>query len=144
MSQPINKATSTPPPAAAQPSKIKFIVIGIVVALVAGGALYGFGLSKGATQLAAQKSEFNTRIQTLQTQVEENGQKLAGAQTRVLLLQSRAELYRTALDLERRNFGIANNHLKESAALLGEIKTATDLDMTRLNALRGSISGTDI
>ncbi len=136
----MNNPAST---AAAPPSKIKMILIGIAVALVLAAILYGVGLSQGRALLAAQITESGGQIQRLQAQVDSGKQELAAAQNRTRLIQARAGLYRTALDLERRNFGTANTHLQESAATLGEVQGG-DLDMARLGALKENLAKTDI
>ncbi len=136
----MNNPTSTP---AAPPSKIKKILIAIAAALVLAAILYGVGWSQGRAQLAAQKSGYDGQIQTLQAQLDTGKQELAAAQNRTRLVQARAGLYRVALDLERRNFGVANTHLQESAASLAEVQGG-DFDTARLNALEESLAKTDI
>ena len=136
----MNNPASTP---AAPPSKVKMILIGIAVALVLGAILYGVGLSQGRAQLAAQKTESDGQMQRLQAQEDSGKQELAAAQNRTRLIQAQVSLYRTALDLERRNFGTANTHLQESAATLGEVQ-GSDLDMARLGALKENLAKTDI
>ncbi len=136
----MNKPASTP---AASPSKVKMILIGIAVALVLAAILYGVGLSQGRAQLAAQKTGYDGQIQTLQAQVDSDKKELAAAQNSTRLVQARASLYRTALDLEKRNFGTANTHLQESAAMLGQVQGG-DMDMARLGALKENLAKTDI
>ena len=137
----MNNPASTP---AAPPSKIKMILIGIAVTLVLAAISYGVGLSQGRAQLAAQKTASDGQIQRLQVQVDSGKQELAAAQNRTRLIQARASLYRTALDLERRNFGTANTHLQESAAMLGQVQGGGNLDMARLSALKENLAKTDI
>lgn len=144
MNKPVAKATPTPTSGATPPSKFKLIFIGIVVALVLGAALYGFGFFRGNAQLAAQKADSESRIQLLQNQLGEKQGELSVVQNRVHLMQARAELYRTALDLERRNFGIANTHLKDSAALLSHLESTPGIDVEKLSALRDAVAKTDI
>jgi hypothetical protein len=137
----MNDSTSTP---AAPPSKVKRILIGIAAALVLAAILYGVGLSQGRAQLAAQKTGYDGQIQRLQAQVDVGKKELAAAQNGTRLVQARAGLYRTALDLERRNFGTANTHLQESAAMLGQVQGGGNLDIARLGALKENLAKTDI
>ncbi len=136
----MNNPTST---SAAPPSKVKKILIAVAAALLLGAILYGIGLSQGRAQLAAQKTGYDGQIQGLQAQVDVGKKELAAAQNRTRLVQARAGLYRTALDLEKRNFGTANTHLKESAATLGQVQGG-DMDRARLGALKENLAKTDI
>lgn len=120
------------------------ILIRIAAALVLAAILYGVGLSQGRALLAAQKTESDGQIQGLQAQVDSGKQQLAAAQNRTRLIQARASLCRTALDLERRNFGTTNTHLQESAAMLGQVQGGGNLDMARLGALKENLAKTDI
>ncbi|MDP2210338.1 MAG: hypothetical protein Q8J63_01205, partial [Candidatus Aquicultor sp.] len=71
--------------------------------------------------------------------------QLAVQMNRALLMQARAALYRTAVDLDRRNFGIANTHLQEAATALRKIDDESGgLNLARLNTLQSAISETDI
>ncbi|MEJ7758175.1 MAG: hypothetical protein WKF55_01150 [Gemmatimonadaceae bacterium] len=137
----MNDPVSTP---SAPPSKIQRVHVGIAVALVLGAIFYGVGLSQGRAQLAAQRTESDGQIQRLQAQVDSGKQQVAAAQNRTHLDQARANLYRTALDLERRNFGTANTHLQESAAMLDRVQGSGNLDMARLGALKENLAKTDI
>jgi hypothetical protein len=76
--------------------------------------------------------------------VDPGKQRLAAAKNRTRLIQARASLYRSALDLDRRNFGIANTHFQESTATPGQVQSGGDLDMARLSALKENLAKTDI
>lgn len=124
-------------------SKLKPILIGVVAALVLAAILYGVGLWQGRAPLAAQKTSYDSQVQTLQTQIATTKTELAAARNAARLMEARAGLYRTALDLEQRNFGTANTRLRESAATLAMVSDA-GLDATRLDALQKQVAATNI
>lgn len=110
----------------------------IVVLILLGIALYWVGLSQGKSQLEAERKNFNT-------QLEQTNSRLVSAEYNVRLNQARFLLCRTVLDLDQRNFGLANNHLKEAYAALGNINASmVGIDPGRFEALRKDIGATDI
>lgn len=132
---PSNVTTST--------SKLKPILIGVVSTLILAAILYGVGLQQGRAQLDAQKASYESQVQALQSQVATARAELAAARNATRLIEARTGFYRTALDLERRNFGIANTHFRESAAILAQVKDAR-LDSARLSALQKQVTATSI
>ncbi len=113
-----------------------FAVIAILI--VIGIALYWVGLSQGRSQLDAERKTFNTQLEQINA-------RLVTAEYSVRLNQARYYLCRTVLDLDQRNFGLANNHLKEAHAALGNINASmVGVDPGRFEALRKDIGATDI
>lgn len=134
---------TNPSSVTAPTSKLKPILIGVVSALILAAILYGVGLRQGRAQLDAQKASYDSQVQTLQSQVATARAELASARNATRLIEARTGFYRTALDLERRNFGIANTRLRESAATLALVKDA-GLDAARLSALQKQVAATSI
>lgn len=128
-----------------KPAKAKRTLIIIVVAVAVAAAMYGVGWWQGRAQLAAQKADFERQLQDVRGELEQTRDELAVAENRGRLMQALAALYRTTVDLDQRNFGIANTHLQEAADALGQIKDASGgLDLEQLSELRTEIEETDI
>ena len=118
----MKSSTSSDAPAGAG-GKIKLYLIGAAVVLVLGAILYFVGLQSGKAQLATQKAKFGVERNGLQSQVKTAETARDAARDRSAMMETRAALYRTAIDLDERNFGTANDHLKEAATALGRVKT---------------------
>jgi uncharacterized protein HemX len=130
---------------AKKPAKGKKILIIVVLVIVLAAALFVGGWWQGRALLAAQKADYESRLQAVEDDLAQTKEQLAVQMNRALLMEARAALYRTAVDLDRRNFGIANTHLREAATALGKIDDVSGgLNLSRLNALQSSISETDI
>ena len=131
--------------AAKKPARGKKILIIVILVIVLAAALFGGGWWQGRAQIAAQKADYESRLQAAGDELAQTKEQLAVQTNRALLMQARAALYRTAVDLDRRNFGIANTHLQEAATALGKINDVSGgLNLARLNTLQSAISETDI
>ena len=131
----MNTSSSEAPDAG---GKIKLYLIGALVVLILGAVLYFVGLQAGKAQLAAQQAKFGIERNGLQSQVKTAETERDDARDRSAMMEARAALYRSAIDLDARNFGTANEHLQEAATALGRVsKSGTE-------QLRGEISGTDL
>ena len=132
-------------PAQARSRPLNAIVIGVVVLVAVAVGLYFWGLHQGRGELATQKAQYETRISSVQADLQKRTTELAVANNRIAFLQARASIYRTAVDLDRRNFGTANEHLQEAAAFLAKVSSdGGGLDMDQLAAVRKSVSQTNI
>jgi len=108
----------------------KAIWIGILVAVLAVVLSYFIGLRQGRADLKARQTEFQNQLSGLQ-------QKAAATENRNLLLTARLNLYRTVMDLDQRNFGLANTHLQGSSAALSRVDPAAiGVDPARLEGIR--------
>ena len=114
------------------------ILIGVAVVLVLGAVLYFVGLQSGRAQLAAQAAKFDVERNGLNSKVTTAETARDAALDRAAMMETRAALYRTAIDLDARNFGTANTHLKEAATALGRVKSPDT------SQLRGEIEATDL
>ena len=134
----MKSSTSSDAAAGGAAGKAKLILIGVVAVLVLGAILYFVGLQAGRAQLADQAAKFGVERNGLQSQVKTAETARDAARDRAAMMEARAAGYRTAIDLDARNFGTANTHLKEAGAALGRVtKPGTE-------SLRGEIEGTDL
>lgn len=131
-------------PATTSMSSRTLLIAGAVVALLL-LAVVLWGNFQTRSQLDAQQSDHEQRITAVQQQLEKAQAELAASNNRNQLLLARTDLYRTAADLDARNFGTANTRLQEAAAALGRVNASTgDLDVAKLAALRDAIAKTNI
>lgn len=132
-----NRSTRT------QPNKL--LLFGAGAALLVAIGLYWGGLSRGRSQVAAQKTEYEQRIHVLRNDLHKTQEQLLAARNLSLLMQARAAFYRTAVDLDHRNFGTANKHLQEAATVLSKIDNSDGkLDRRRISQLHSSAAEMNI
>ena len=130
--------SSSDAPATGAGNKAKLYLIGALVVLVLGAILYFVGLQSGRAQLATQAAKFEVERNGLNSKVTTAETARDAALDRAALMESRAALYRTTIDLDARNFGTANTHLKEAASALGRVKNPDT------SKLRSAIEATDL
>lgn len=82
---------------------------------------YFFGWWNGRAQAAAIRSDYEQRLQTAQKETEGLRAELASTQTLNRLVLARGWLYRAAVALDRRNFGTANDYVRQAAETLQAI-----------------------
>ena len=119
-------------------SKIKLYLIGAGVVVLLGAVLYFVGLQAGKTEVATQKAAFDVERNGLQSQITTANGERDAARERAALMEARGALYRAALDLDARNFGTANNNLKQAAAALQGVQKPA------VEPIRGQIAATDL
>lgn len=114
------------------------VLIAVAVLILLGAALFWIGLSKGRSQLETERQSFNAQLQ-------QSNAKAVSAEYNARLTQARFLLCRTAVDLDQRNFGLAQTHLKEAEAALRAINPGmVGIDAARFEALLKDISGTNL
>ncbi|MDY0186374.1 MAG: hypothetical protein RBR16_00470 [Syntrophus sp. (in: bacteria)] len=112
------------------------IIAAVVVVLCA--ALYLGGLWHGRSQVNAQKEK------CLQ-QLKDSENRRIAAENSAHLLKARTALFQTLFDLDQRNFGLANSHLREADVPLSKLNAASlGIDKAQLDELRSEIAGTNI
>ena len=122
--------TEPAPPAPSKRSHRPLILGGLAVLVLAAAFVGGYVVGHGPVdELTSRATEAETRA--------------AAASSRASLMEALALDYRTVLDLDARNFGTANEHLRRTASVLGDVDT-TAVDAARLAALRQRVEGTDI
>jgi uncharacterized protein HemX len=121
-------------PSGIKSSRGKTMFIGIVIAIFIAIGLFATGYIKGRAQ-----------VSTLQSQLTQRDAQLLISQNRSYLMQARAALYHTAIDLDQRNFGTANSRLQEAASALGNMKQdSSTIDMEKIAQLRNAIAAMNI
>lgn len=118
------------------------IALGVVVLIAAG--LYFVGLTQGRKELSAQKTEYEQQVEQGNQALSKSEAELAAVRDRNHLMHARVAVYRTAVDLDQRNFGIASGRLQEAADALGAIgKDSSGIDLAKVSALKESIETSD-
>jgi hypothetical protein len=113
------------PPPQAKPAaaagggfKRALILLGVVAAAV--GIAYGAGRMQTASRIAAAEQQASKAQQASET-----------LEARVLRLEARRRLHLALIQLEERNFGSAEQHLKAAAVLLERSKPEGELEKLR-------------
>ncbi|MEO6908957.1 MAG: hypothetical protein ABI210_13810 [Abditibacteriaceae bacterium] len=115
-------------------SRGKVLFISLIIAILIAIGLYVAGLMKGRAE-----------VSVLQSQLTQAQAHLAISQNQQYLMQADAALYHTAIDLDQRNFGTANDRLKEAADALGKVtQDSTNLNLAGIAQLRSSITALNI
>ncbi|MGF1672927.1 MAG: hypothetical protein ACFCUV_04480 [Rivularia sp. (in: cyanobacteria)] len=121
-------------------SQIKKILIGVVVATIAGAGLYGAGWFQAHSQFSAN----DQKIQ-LESELEQTKEQLTTARNRAYLMKARGDLYDTTVNLDLRNFGVANSRLKEAETALSKVSDVNgSLNITKIKELQQAISKKNI
>jgi uncharacterized protein HemX len=110
--------------------KRALIVIAVVLASV--GAAYGFG-----------RLQTSSKIDAAEQKAAQAEQTAAAAETRVLRLEARRRLHLALIQLEQRNFGIAEQHLTAAGALLEKTKPQGELEQLRANLAGARLKASD-
>ncbi|HZO87917.1 MAG TPA: hypothetical protein VFB38_06215 [Chthonomonadaceae bacterium] len=122
-------------------SKGKRILIGAGIALVIAAALFLVGFFIGRGQMAAQQAQ----AQQLRAQAQQLRAQFATAEALSRLLVARGWVYRATIDLEQRNFGLANSDLSRATAILRSVQPAqAGVDPTQMQRLAQAIAGTNV
>ncbi|SEM00713.1 hypothetical protein SAMN04489760_102120 [Syntrophus gentianae] len=115
----------------------KFGILAAVVVVLC-GALYLGGLWQGRSQVNAEKEK-------CRQQLKDSDARRIAAENQVHFFKARTALFQTALDLDQRNFGLANAHLREADDPLARLNAAgMGMDKAQLDALRREIANTNI
>lgn len=119
-------------------SKGKKLGIVAMVVVVLGAALYLGGLWQGRSQMTTEKEKCLRQLKDSET-------RRVDAENRVHFYKARTALFQTALDLDQRNFGLANSHLREADDPMARLNAAgLGIDKGVLDALRREIADTNI
>lgn len=122
-------------------SKAKPVLMGLFAAGIAGVAVYALGWWQGQATVDSGKQQVETIKQELQT----SQQQVNTFKNRGYLMQARAALFNAAVDLDQRNFGVANLHLQEAANALAQVKeNGNKINLVKLGELQKKISQTNI
>lgn len=121
------------------------IGIAAALALVVGAALYFGGRWQERSIAASDRQERIEEVEAARSDLAGAREELAAAEDRIRLLWARSLLFETAVDLDRRNFGTANEHLRAASQQLEAVQTGPpSMDATGLRALQRSIAETNL
>ena len=119
-------------------SKVKKIAIGLVLATIAGAALYGAGWFQARSQFSSNDEQINLELQQTKEQ-------LTTAKNRAYLMEARGDLYDTTVNLDLRNFGLANTRIQEAAAALNKVEDVNgSLNISKIKELQQAVSKKNI
>ncbi|MDX1438336.1 MAG: hypothetical protein R3284_00390 [Rubricoccaceae bacterium] len=111
------------------PGKLRQMALKIAVALGSAIVVFLIGWFVGRAPIG----ELRERVETSE-------RRLALVQDRLYTTEAISLIYQTALDLDARNFGTANDRLDEAASILDSVGAAG----SALENLRQAVSATDI
>lgn len=141
----MNDSNPTPHTGTLSSNKTRMVLVAAVIVILAMIGIYYWGNVQTRNQLTAQETDYQERIASVDSQLQEARRELAAARNRNHLLVARTALYRTAADLDQRNFGTANTRLQEAEAALGSVDASSGgIDAAGLDTLRASIRGMNI
>ncbi len=119
-------------------STLKKILISIVIATITGGVLYGVGWWQG-------RSHFSSDDDQIKLELKQTKEQLNIAINRAYLMEARSDLYDSTVNLDQRNFGVANTRLQEAAAALGKVEDANGtLNINKIKELQKAIAKQNI
>ncbi len=126
-------------------NKTRVVLVSAIVVVLLMIGIYYWGHLQTRSQLTAQETQHQQRMTQVDAELQAARRDLAHARNRNHLLMARTDLYRTAADLDQRNFGTANTRLQEAEGALARVDASIgDLDAAKLNALRSAIKGMNI
>jgi hypothetical protein len=121
------------------------IGIGVALVLVVGAALYFGGRWHERNLAAGARAERIGQVEAAQVDLVRAQAELARAEDRIRLLRARSLLFETAVDLDRRNFGTANQHLSAAAEELKAVREGgPEMDMQGLQTLQRDVEGMNL
>ncbi len=119
-------------------SKFKKILIGVLVTTITGAALYGIGWFQG-------RSQFSSNDEEIQQELKQIKEQLITERNRSYLMEARGDLYDTAVNLDERNFGMANTRLQEASAALAKVEdTSGNLNISKIQELQKAVAKKNI
>lgn len=142
-------------------ARLALILLGVLVAVV--GTAYALGLTQGRSEMDRQRAAYEERLQraqseaaeqraTLEQQIEAARSEAAQLRAQLArveavnqLLMARGLLYQAAVELDRRNFGLANDAVQSARAALQLVDAgAAGLDAARLQELQQRLANTNV
>lgn len=141
----MNDSNPNPRSSTLSSNKTRLVLVAAVVVILLMIGIYYWGNVQTRNQLTAQETDYQQRVASVESRLQETQRELSAARNRNHLLIARTALYRTAADLDQRNFGTANTRLQEAEAALGRVDASTGgVDAAGLDGLRASIKGMNI
>ncbi len=122
-------------------SKLKKILISIVILAISGVALYGAGWFQASSQFSSDDRKTQQELEQAKEKLNQVKEQLITERNRTYLMEARGDLYDTAVNLDERNFGTANTRLQEAAAALGKIDDVNgSVNIKKVKELQNAIA----
>jgi hypothetical protein len=118
------------------------MAIAAVAVVLTGLVLYLGGRWHERSRAQTTDAALRAEISGLEGERDRAGESLAAARVQLALLRARSLLFETALDLERRNFGTANERLDAAARELDAAREAGG--GPEIEEIRGEIESLDL
>ena len=126
-------------------TQVKVVLGGIAAALIAIVTAYFIGLSTGSAQLETQRAVYEERHQDAMAELVETQQMAAGQAAVAHIASARADVYEAVVELDRRNFGNANNALRQAAQSLQQVDVqAAGINAAAFNEVRQTVERTSL
>lgn len=100
------------------------VLLGFVLVVAVAIAVYAFGYRQGRGPLDAERAAFEERLGDAESSRDAALQQLDAALNVKRLQAGEIALLEAVVELDRRNFGIANEHLRKASAALARIETS--------------------
>lgn len=125
-------------------SPLKAFGILLLLALLGMAGAYFYAWNQGRATLAAQQMNLQSQIQKAQDETQKSRDEVAAINNRLRLLDAQNGLYRAAIALDKRNFGIANTALQGAFSALGRVEASPDFPGARVKALATALGKLDV
>lgn len=123
----------------------KRVGITLTLALLIGIALYFGGRWQERNRAAAQRAPLEQSLRETGAQLARSRRQLAAAEHRMRLLRAQNDVYEAAVELDRRNFGLANAYLRDAARVLATVNPeVAGVNRQEFESLRRTAAGTDV
>lgn len=122
--------------------KLPIVPIILVVAAI---VLLSLAWWRGGAGPRAEVTQLNTELVQSRDAASSAQMEREEIRATLTLREAQLALLEANMELDRRNFGIANQHIERAAERLGEIDAdALSLDAARLESLREELAGTNL
>lgn len=125
-------------------SERKLPIVPIII-IVAAIVLFAIGWWRGGAAPKAQVEQLTSELSASRDSATTAQRERDEARAGMILREAQVALLQANMELDRRNFGIANGHIERAGERLGTIDAAAlSLDETRLDALREELGRTNL
>ncbi|MGY6517819.1 MAG: hypothetical protein ACXIUZ_03805 [Lysobacteraceae bacterium] len=116
-----------------------------VVIVVAAIVLFAVGWWRGGAAPKAQVQQLTAELESSRESAADAGRERDQARALVTLREAQVAVLQANMELDRRNFGTASDHVQRAARLVGEVDAAQlSIDASRLARLQADLEGTDL
>lgn len=122
--------------------KVPIIPIVIIVAAI---VLFAIGWWRGGAAPKAQVQQLTAQVEASREASEAAQRERDEARATIILREAQLAMLEANMELDRRNFGIANDHIERAGRRLAEVDaSALSLSEQRLERLREDIAATNL